>query len=415
MRKSDEPQVAVDASEERKRRAEERLVAASKIRWTPRELSERMAAQVVGQQDALRTISVAAIQHVAARVRRIASTMPPVQPTRIDPILCIGGPGTGKMLTCKVLGLQLGIPYHIADAGRITAEGWQGLGLSEVLHPLLTQAAGYMDYARCGAVCLDEIDKLRRADMTSHGGRDISGGDAQNVLLKLLNGDVVQFEVFGGPNGTGRTMITFPTDHLLVMAAGAFEGLESVVLDRLRGRRRMGFGGDDRRPDELSPSELRRMVTREDLQTYGLRREICSRFGRIVVFDDLDRRALRRILLETPEGPFSTVQALARSQGFRFDDFPPALIEAILDRCGGDARRLAGLVSQATEAAFYCVPDRIRAMGRRATDGEVVVGLRSDSLDNGYHTVRVEQPVGVDDDEDVALPQPRRARTARGG
>lgn len=416
MSKSDEPQVAADAAEERRRRAEERLVAASKIRWTPRELSERMAAQVVGQQEALRTISVAAIQHLTARVRRIASTMPPVQPTRIAPILCIGGPGTGKTLTCRVLGQQLGLTHHIADAGRLTAEGWQGLGLSEVLHPLLTQAGHNMDYARCGVVCLDEIDKLRRSDMLAHGGRDISGGDAQNLLMKLLNGDVVQFEVFGGPGGTGRTMITFPTDHLLVMAAGAFQGLESVVMDRLRGRKRLGFGENgDRRLDELSPSELRRMVTREDLQVYGLKREICSRFGRIIVFDDLDRRALRRILVETPEGPFATVQALATAQGFRFDDFPPALVEAILDRCGGDARRLSGLVSQATEAAFYSVPDRIRAMGRRATHGEVVVGLRSDSLDNGYHTVRMEQPAGVTEEEEVILPQPRRARTARGG
>jgi ATP-dependent Clp protease ATP-binding subunit ClpX len=402
------------AGDEKQRAAEGRLLKAAKLDLTPRELVGRMAGYVAGQDDALRTLSVVAVQHLTARVRRLASTLPPVQPTRIQPLLLVGSPGTGKTTALRALGRLLGLPHHIADASRLTAEGWQGLGLADVLQPLMTQADDFAPLAVGGILCLDEIDKKKRSDMLAYGGRDISGGDAQDVLLRLLDGGVVQYDVYGGANGSVRSTRAFTCEHLLILAAGAFDGIEEVVLSRIRGKKRIGFGaGDDRGPDELSASELRRLITHEDVRTYGLKREICSRFGRIVIFNDLDRRAMRRILVETPEGAIQAVQALARPQGFRFE-FPPALIETILDRCGGDARGLSRLVSQATEAAFYSVPDRIRAMGRRATFGEVVVGLRSDSLHSGYHTVRLDLPPGYVEVEPPARSAGRRARAAGG-
>ena len=83
------------AGDDRQRAAEARLVKAAKLDLTPRELAGRMAGYVAGQDDALRTLSVVAVQHLTARVRRLASTVPPVQPTRIQPLLLVGSPGTG--------------------------------------------------------------------------------------------------------------------------------------------------------------------------------------------------------------------------------------------------------------------------------------------------------------------------------
>src|SRR5450830_1353640 len=126
MRKTDENQEPVDPAEERKRRADERLLKAAKLNMTPQQIAERLRHDVVGQDAAVEAVSVMLFQHLKTRVWRAASGMPPVRSVRIPPILLIGGTGTGKTTLMRGLAKISSLPWVHCDSSMATEAGWWG-------------------------------------------------------------------------------------------------------------------------------------------------------------------------------------------------------------------------------------------------------------------------------------------------
>jgi len=182
---------------------------------------------------------------------------------------------------------------------------------------------------------------------------------------------------------------------LLIICAGAFSGLHEIIRRRLRGTRSVGFGAaGDATVSDISGDELLRRTRPEDLIEYGLKPELVGRLSSVIVMPSLSRDAMRRIATETSDGPIQTLQYIATQMGFNLR-FPPALVDAIVDRAiesGLGARGMHLYAAQASRRAFLEVPGIIKQMGRSFIHGYTHVQLRSDSIENGYFAVTHEKP-----------------------
>jgi ATP-dependent protease Clp ATPase subunit len=92
----------------------------------------------------------------------------------------------------------------------------------------------------------------------------------------------------------------------------------------------------------------------DDLVEYGLLPEVVGRIRDIVVMRDLTAADLRRILMETPNGPLAVAQRVAEREGFRFvlsDELAAAVVSEAMSR-GLGVRSLHSILSRVTERAF---------------------------------------------------------------
>lgn len=381
-----------EGSDERTQQAEERLQEACRLDLTPPDIAERLSHYCIGQDAAVATMSVTLYQHLV-RCRRQAGGWPIIQHRHIPPTLLIGPSGCGKSTLIRAIGRITRLPVYIADATRLTEEGYVGESASDWVRGLLMAANGHVPSAEHGVLMIDEIDK-RRATIGRSGGpanRDVTGSGAQDGLLQLISGGTVMVEMGGnGEDGPYRMRIPVRTDHLLIVAAGAFEGLDEMIEQRLRGPRRVGLGAPvASHLEEPSPDLLSRAHP-EDLIAYGLNRQLVGRFEKCLVMEPLSLDALRGILCNAPDGPIQTQQALARERWFEFE-FSEPLIEMIVAAAAGSglgARALWGLVNTATMRAWYEVPGRLRNE-RIQLQNQVIVQLRTDSLTDGYYGLRI--------------------------
>jgi ATP-dependent Clp protease ATP-binding subunit ClpX len=87
------------------------------------------------------------------------------------------------------------------------------------------------------------------------------------------------------------------TSNILFICGGAFVGLESIVEQRLN-KKSMGFGADVRGRHDSRLGEFLAEVQPEDLLKYGLIPEFIGRLPVVATLEELDEKALIRILTE---------------------------------------------------------------------------------------------------------------------
>lgn len=348
----------------------------------PEDIAERgLARHVIGQDEAVRAMAVLLRQHIRRLQVAIEDNTwilptPGVRETR--PTLLIGPSGCGKTLLATRAARLAGLPYACHDLTSVTATGWVGMSANDLLTALITRAECQFPMARHGLLFLDEVDKLRSRETV---GVDVGGQGAQRCLLALLDGG--QVEVEWPPTGPrdGRVWYPFSCARLLIVLAGAFAGLDEIIARRVGGKRRIGFGGAERR-EPCEQYDLLSQVTPEDLTAYGMIPELVGRLN-LVVMRDLSREALRDVLLKSPDGPLSVQQRIAEREGYRLR-LDETLVEAILDQAISQrlgARPLHAALAKACQRAAYEVPSRINALA----DGTYTVTLSVEALVDGSY------------------------------
>ncbi len=265
----------------------------------PKEIFEELRKSVVGQDDAIREISVALVKHLVGHPA--------------PNILLIGNSGSGKTTLMRAVEQFLAGHATLRQYANIVrlnanvlAEERQGYG-KVVLGRLYTNAKKMLGAAATpdeiirgverGIVFIDEVDKIRA---TVSGAPNVRGIVAQEALLTLMENENVTFEVDGRAIGVNSSNVLF-------VAGGAFEELYDAVL------RRATIGQDvaPMKPvvvvsatgevrEEL-PFHLREYLRYDDLFRYGMTPQFVSRFESIVVLNDLGESELARIFVE-PEG-----------------------------------------------------------------------------------------------------------------
>jgi ATP-dependent Clp protease ATP-binding subunit ClpX len=295
----------------------------------PRDIFDELRKSVVGQDDAIREISVALVKHLVG------------QPA--PNILLIGNSGSGKTTLMRAVEQFLvqkpelgGYAYVVRLNANVLAEERQGYG-KVVLGRLYENARNMLGAdapreailaaVQRGIVFIDEVDKVR-ANVS--GQPNVRGIVAQEALLTLMENENVEFEA------DGATFVVNSSQTLFV-AGGAFEDLYDSVLRRatigqdvvpMKPIVVVSSSGEVR--EEL-PFHLGDYLKYDDLFRYGMTPQFVSRFESIIVLNDLGEAELARIFVEPDGSIFRTSREYFRRFGIDLQITRGALVAIAWD------------------------------------------------------------------------------------
>jgi ATP-dependent Clp protease ATP-binding subunit ClpX len=338
------------------------------------EIAEALGREVVGQEPAVRELSIALSKHLAGLAT--------------GNVLMIGSSGTGKTMLMRAIERYLAgeaslarhstlIRVHANVLAEQTREGRTGqtllLRLLERAREVLGRTAGadeLLERVAHGIVFVDEVDKIR----ASVGGEPhVAGIRAQEALLTLVENEAVPLEL---PAELCGGSVTVDASGLLFVCAGAFEGLYDSVYERVTVGRDHGalhpwMVVDRGEIREEMRFALRDWLRSEDLFDYGMTPQFLSRFDGVVLLNDLSVEQMMRIFLERPESGLHQARAYFGIHGIELSVSPEAV-----RRIAVEAARQPRLGARALNEVFRrVIRDYEFDPGRAAVNGSLQIGL----------------------------------------
>ncbi|WP_167512306.1 AAA family ATPase [Oceanidesulfovibrio marinus] len=335
----------------------------------PNNIYEHLAARVLGQEAALRAISVAIYKHI----NHIGGAR----------ILMIGNSGTGKTTIMQAIEEFYAAHESLAEFRAMTIMNARTL-LDEagdvdtfaVFRSLENRVAAMLGEKRAprdvqvlmenATVCLDEIDKISGKIA---GKSDVTGMRLQQALLTFIEGERFLYRARVHAQGAERyAKLPINTRNILFVCGGAFEELYDQVYARVDNKE------DERRLKEVRVYDktsgmkstilftLRDYLKMSDLFYYGMAPQFLSRFGSIAMLDDLGRETLQRILLHSKDSPFNQSRTY-----FKTMDIDLRITDEAVDL----------VVSQAADNT------RLGARALREVFSRVIMDLEFDPFDSG--------------------------------
>ena len=277
-------------------------------------------------------------------------------------VIMLGPSGCGKTALVSHLANLLDVPFAVTDASSLTEAGFVGADVEVAIRNLYYAADKNIERAERGIVYLDEFDKIARKSGENNSITADPGHEGvQQALLKMLEGNVVEFTARGQRKHPEAPTIKLNTKNILFIVGGAFVGIEKIIEKRLqKSESSIGFGAQvSSEKEKPKYDELIHQVNAEDLMKFGIIPEIIGRLPIICTLETLDEDALMRILTEPVNAPVRQYEKLLAMDhaelSFEEDALREVAKKAIERKTG--ARSLKGILEETMLEVMYDIPD----------------------------------------------------------
>ena len=296
--------------------------------FTPSEIHKKLNETVIGQDKALKSVSVHVFRHLQSlRNNNVKKSN----------LLLIGESGVGKTETVQAIAEALGLPFMSFNCGNLTPSGYKGDNISSFAEKIIT-AFGQEKASTC-ILYLDEIDKIN-----ANSEKDEFGARVQHELLKILDGDTLVSQSHRGEP------LALSFKNILIVASGAFPSLKNLK----KPKKKMGMNSTN---TEENIEVQNRDVTNSDLFKMGFGNEFIGRFSSVVELKELNEDEMVDILRKSKKSVLKDYESLfkeIKSEIVFEDNF---LREVVRDTVGQNTgnRGVKRVLDQKMEDILYAI------------------------------------------------------------
>jgi ATP-dependent Clp protease ATP-binding subunit ClpX len=324
----------------------------------PSMITDHLNQYIIDQDHAKMVLAVAVYNHYKYLTYKQQEN--PLVELEKSNILMLGPTGCGKTAFARHLAKILDVPFAMADATNLTAAGYVGEDVENIIRLLVENANGDIERAQRGIIYIDEIDKLSRKGENLSITRDVGGEGVQQALLKIIEGANVEVTEKGQRKHPTVQTTRVDTTNILFIVGGSFEGIEKTIQKRQQTSQAvMGFGNQLKSDNDKKFNDFILDVKVEDLKKFGMLPELLGRLPIICPLQELDEAALLKILTEPKNALVKQFQERMKLDNVVLeftDDALKAIAKKAIERKTG-ARALRSIMEDTLLRPMYNIPE----------------------------------------------------------